>query len=59
MARVDKVKELLGQFFGPSTAAQVDYWIKDGLTEDQVVSKARTKVEGLLGKDKGGAFDGI
>ena len=59
MARVDKVKELLGQFFGPSTAAQVDYWIKDGLTEDQVVSKARTKVEGLLGKDKGGAFDSI
>ena len=59
MARVDKVKELLGQFFGPSTAAQVDYWVKDGLTEDQVVAKARTKVEGLLGKDKGSAFDGI
>ena len=59
MAKVDKVKELLGQFFGPSTAAQVDFWVKDGLTEDQVVAKARAKVEGLLGKDKGSSFDSI
>ncbi|MBT3363216.1 MAG: hypothetical protein HN929_05295 [Chloroflexi bacterium] len=59
MVRTDKVKDLLGQFFGPATAAQVDYWMKDGLSEDQIIAKSRAKVEGLLGKDKGGAFDSI
>jgi hypothetical protein len=39
-------------FFGPATANQVDQWVKEGLSEAQIIEKAQAKVKGFLGNEK-------
>lgn len=54
MGKKDKCKELMNQFFGAASAAQVD-----AMGEDDCVAKCRAKVAGFLGEDKAKVFDGI
>ena len=57
--KTEKVKILLSQLFGPMSANQVDIWLKEGISDDQVVAKARAKVSGFLGPKKAALFDGL
>ena len=54
MSKKDRCKELMGKFFGPASAA-----IVDEMSEEECVSKCRTKVAGFLGEDKAIEFDTI
>jgi hypothetical protein len=50
--KTEKVKVLLSQLFGPKSANHVDVWLKEGISDDQVVAKAKAKVTGFLGPKK-------
>lgn len=54
MSKKDQCKELMGKFFGPASAAQVD-----SMSEEECVAKCRTKVAGFLGEEKAKEFDKI
>jgi len=54
VSKKDKCKEIMGKFFGPATANLVD-----SMSEEECVTKCRTKVAAMLGEDKAKAFDGI
>jgi len=57
--KTEKVKEILSEFFGPFSAKQVDEWVKQGASDDEVIAKARTKVSGFLGERKAEVLDAI
>jgi len=57
MARIDRVKEVLRECFGAASANQVDKWVGEGMSEAEVIAKARAKVSGLLGEDKARELD--
>ncbi len=54
MTKKEQCKVIMGKFFGPASAAQVDV-----MTEDDCVSKCRAKVKGFLGEEKAKMFDSI
>lgn len=54
MTKKDQCKMLMGKFFGPASAAQVD-----SMSEEDCVSKCQAKVRGFLGDAKAKEFDNI
>lgn len=54
MTKKEQCKALIGKFFGPATALQVD-----SMTEEDCVAKCRAKVKGFLGEEKAKEFDKI
>ena len=59
MPNMEKVKQVLTDNFGPASAKQVDIWLGSGMSETEVVKKARQKLAGLLGEEKAKALDGV
>ena len=59
MANMEKVKQVLSECFGPASAKQVDSWLSNGMSETEVVGKARAKISGLLGDEKAKVLDGV
>ena len=59
MANMEKVKQVLTDCFGPASAKQVDTWLGSGMSDAEVVSKARAKISGLLGDEKAKALDSV
>ena len=54
MSKKDQCKALMGKFFGPASAGQVD-----SMSEEECVATCRQKVAGFLGEDKAKEFDSI
>ena len=59
MSRVDKCKELVEKFFGPSVVTLIDKMVKDGKSEDDIIADCRKKTAAFLGEDKAAEFDNI
>ena len=59
MSRVDKCKELVQKFFGPSVVTLIDKMVKEGKSEDDIIADCRKKTAAFLGEEKASEFDNI
>jgi len=59
LSRIDKCKELVEKFFGPSVLTLIDKMVRDGMTEDEIIADCRRKAAAFLGEEKAKEFDEI
>ncbi len=55
----DNVKQFLEDCFGELSGKQVDKQVKQGMSDDEILAKAKAKVSGLLGADKAAELDKV
>ena len=59
MPRIERCKELVLKFFGPSVITLIDKMVRDGKSEDDIISDCRKKTAAFLGEEKATEFDSI
>jgi len=59
LSRIDKCKELVQKFFGPSVVTLIDKMVSDGKSEDDIIADCRKKTAAFLGEEKAAEFDSI
>jgi len=59
LTSIDKCKELVQKFFGPSVVTLIDKMVKEGKSEVDIIADCRKKTAAFLGEEKAAEFDSI